>query len=240
MTPLFYQKPVPLNKETHSKLHFKKFENLAFAADANSIPVAGFEFFSCGRHHPVMFIQNKTEDFIPVALVSLTPTGHNLGDNWSGVYIPAYLRRYPFILEEKQGILMFDEDCGRFSSESGEGEALFDEKGESTPALQEILKFVQYVDRGYRATEQYSKALKEKGLLKPCKNTIKFTDNTLKLDNLYVVEEQDFVDSLSDAEVADWFKKGWIAWTYAHLNSVGSLPELIKRLPRKEEEPAKA
>lgn len=239
MTPLFYKKPVPLKKDTHAKLKFKKYDTLSYASEANSIPLAGFEFFACGRNHPVMFIKNNKDDFVPIALVSLTPTGHTLGDKWEGVYIPAYLRRYPFILEEKQGVLMFDEECGRFSED--EGEPLFDENGESTPALQEILKFVEYVDRGYRATEAFSNALKEKGLLKPCKNTIKFADdNTLKLDNLYVVEEEDFVKGLSDEEIADWFKRGWIAWTYAHLNSVASLHELIKRLPRAEEQATEA
>lgn len=230
---MYYNSPVPLDKSKHAKLKFKQIDSLNFAENSNSVPVAGFEFFACGRHHPVMFVKNSKEEFIPIALLSLTPTGHQLGDQWAGVYVPAFVRRYPFILEDKNGIVMFDESCPNLQEE--EGERLFDDAGESTDTLKNIVKFLETVDRGYRATEQYVKALAEKELLQPCQNTIKFSDNTLKLDNLYVVEEKGFMEKLSDAEIAEWFKKGWIAWTYAHLNSVNAIPEVVNRLPKKQD-----
>lgn len=233
---MFYKKPVPLKKTDHLKLKLKRPENLKFADKANSVPVAGSEFFACSRNHPVMFVKNSSDEFVPIALLSFTSEGHNLGDHWEGVYIPAYVRRYPFVLEANKGIVMFDEEYAQLQEE--EGEALFDDKGEATETLQNIVKFLEQVDRGYRATEGYVKALVEKDLLKPCQNTIKFSDNTLKLDSLYVIEEKAFVEALSDEEVVEWFKKGWIAWTYAHLNSVGSFGEVVKRLKKKEAEPA--
>ncbi len=231
---MFYNSPVPLDKSKHANLKFKHLDNLSFAGNANSVPLAGFEFFACGRNHPVMFVKNAKDEFIPIALLSLTPKGHHLGDQWEDVYVPAFIRRYPFILEDQKGIVMFDESCANLQEE--EGEPLFDGEGESTDTLKNIVRFLETVDRGYRATEEYVKALTEKDLLQPCQNTIKFTDNTLKLDNLYVVEEKSFVEKLSDEEIAAWFKKGWIAWTYAHLNSVSSLHDVIKRLPKKQEE----
>lgn len=233
---LFYENVIPLEKDKHTSLKIKKLENLKFADKANSVPVAGFEFFACSRHHPVMFVKTGDDKFLPIALLSFAAAGHNLGDTWEGVYVPAYVRRYPFVLEDKNGIVMFDEASPQI--QETEGEALFKDDGEPSDALQEIIRFLEQVDRGYRATEAYVDALQAKDLLQPCKNTIKFTDNTLKLDNLYVVEEKAFVESLSDEEVVDWFKKGWIAWTYAHMSSINSIPEVVKRLPRKAPEPA--
>ncbi len=233
---MYYNNPIPLDKKKHAKLKLRKPENLDFAAKSNSVPVAGIEFATCGRSHPVMFVKNQNEDFVPIALLSLTAEGHNLGDFWEGVYIPAYVRRYPFILEDKNAIVMFDEASPQLQEE--EGESLFNESGEATDTLNNIVSFLQNVDHSFRATEAYVKALKEKDLLQPCQNKIKFSDNELKLDSLYVVEEKAFVEKLSDEEIAEWFKKGWIAWTYAHLNSVSSIQEVVKRLKRKEPEPA--
>lgn len=233
---LFYKKPIPLEKVKHVKLKLKQPQDLKFAEKANSVPVAGTEFFACSRNHPVMFVKNSDGGFVPIALLSFVSDGNNLGDHWEGVYIPAFVRRYPFVLEAEKGIVLFDEESPQLQEE--EGERLFNDEGEATETLSNIVKFLDHVDRGFRATESYVKALVEKDLLHPCKNTIKFTDNTLKLDNLYVVDEKEFVEKLSDEEVVEWFKKGWIAWTYAHLNSVSSITEVVKRLPKKEAEPA--
>ncbi|WP_086933750.1 SapC family protein [Agarilytica rhodophyticola] len=227
---LFYQNPVPLDKEKHKNLKLKKLDNLNFTSETNSVPVAGFEFFQCSRNHPVMFVKNANDDFVPVALLSLMAKGHNLGDVWEGVYIPSFVRRYPFVLEEQKGIVMVDLDAPHLQEE--EGDALFDEKGEPSEALQEIMRFLENVDQGYRLTQDYIQALKEKDLLKPCQGTIKFTDTTLKLDHLFVVDEKEFHSALSDEEIVDWYKKGWIAWTYAHIHSIGAIPEVVKRLPQ--------
>lgn len=227
---LFYQNPIPLDKEKHKNLKLKKLDHLDFAAKCNSVPVAGFEFFQASRNHPVMFVKNADEDFIPIALLSLRSEGHDLGDRWQDVYVPSFVRRYPFVLEDKQGVVMIDSEAHQLQDE--EGEALFTETGEPTETLASIIQFLDSVDKGYRATQEYVKALKEKDLLKPCKGTIKFTDTTLKLDHMFVVEEKAFAEALSDEEVLDWYKRGWIAWTYAHIHSLGAIPEVVKRLQK--------
>ncbi len=231
---LFYKNPVPLDKQKHKNLKLKKLDNLNFTASANSVPVAGFEFFQTSRNHPVMFVKNANGDFIPIALLSLTSKGHNLGEKWQDVYIPSFVRRYPFVLEDKQGVVMIDSEAPQLQED--EGEALFDESGEPTETLKTIMQFLQTVDQGYRATQDYVDALKVKDLLQPCQGTIKFTDTTLKLDHMYVVDEKAFADVLSDEEILDWYKRGWIAWTYAHIHSIGAIPDVIKRLPRKSQD----
>lgn len=228
---LFYQNPVPLDKNKHKRLKLKKLDNLKFAAEANSVPVSGFEFFQCSRNYPVMFVKNASEEFIPIALLSLSSKGHNLGDRWEDVYIPTFVRRYPFVLEDQKGVVMIDSDAPHLQEE--EGAPLFDDEGEPTDTLKDIMRFLENVDQSYRLTQDYVKALKQKDLLQPCKGTVKFTDTTLKLDHLYVVEEKAFQKALSDDEVVEWYKKGWIAWTYAHIHSISAIGEVVKRLPKR-------
>lgn len=232
---LFYKNPVPLDKTKHKNLKLKKLDNLNFASTVNSVPVAGFEFFQCSRNHPVMFVKNAKDEFLPIALLSLLSEGHHLGEKWQDVYVPGFVRRYPFIMgDDGKGLVMIDEEAEQLQEE--EGDNIFTEEGEPSEFLQKVMQFLNTMDKEYRATTEYCKALKEKGLLQPCKSTIKFTDTTLKLDHLYVVGDKEFHESLSDEETAEWFKKGWIAWTYAHIHSMGAMPEVVKRMPKKQPE----
>ncbi len=232
---LFYKEPVPLDKAKHKNLKLKMLSNLNFASEANSVPVAGFEFFQCSRNHPVMFVKNSRDEFLPIALLSLLAKGHHLGEKWADVYVPAFVRRYPFIMgDDEKGIVMIDDSAEQLQED--EGDALFTEDGEPTEVLQKAMQFLNTMDQEYKSTTEYSKALKAKDLLQPCKSTIKFTDTTLKLDHLYVVDEKAFHEALNDEEAAEWFKKGWIAWTYAHIHSIGAMPQVVKRMPKKESE----
>lgn len=230
---LFYKQPTMLDKVKHKNLKLKKLSSLEFASDVNSVPVAGVEFFSCSRNFPVMFVKNANEGFIPIAVLSLTPQGHHLGDQWQDVYIPSFVRRYPFVLEASQGMVMFDETSSALQEE--EGDALFDEAGEPTKTLQDIMEFLKSCDRSYRQTEEFSKALQDKGLLEPFKGTVKFSDTTLKLDHLHVIDEKKLYDSLTDEDIVAWFKNGWMAWIHAHLHSISAISEVVKRMPSQAE-----
>ncbi|VUD53761.1 hypothetical protein TDB9533_01899 [Thalassocella blandensis] len=232
---LFYKQPVMLDKVKHKDLKLKKISGYDYAKDVNSVPVSGLEFFNCSRNFPVMFVKNNSEEYIPIAVLSLKTQGHSLGDTWENVYVPSFVRRYPFVLEANQGMVMIDAEAPQLQEE--EGEALFQEDGEPTQFLREIMAFLDNCDKSYKLTEAYTKALKEKELLEPFKGVIKFADASLKLDHLHVINEQKMYEALSDADVVEWFKKGWLAWSHAHLHSISAMSELVKRLPKKESTP---
>ena len=225
---MFYTKPVPLDKSKHQNLKLKSKRNFSFAGQTNSVPLGATEFFNCSRHHPVMFVKNKAEEYIPIALLSLAAKGHELGDDWQDVYVPFYVRRYPFFVESSKQAVVIDEECTDLQEE--EGEPLFTEAGEPTEILTKVIEFLDMTDRSYRQTEEYCKALKEKDLLVPFKGTVKFSNTEMKLDHMYVVDEVKMHKSLTDEEIVQWYKKGWITWTIAHLHSVSSIDQVIKRL----------
>lgn len=227
---LFYQNPVPLSKAKHKNLRFKKQDNYAFASQVNTVPISGPEFFPCSRNHPVMFVETSNGNFLPVALLALTLNGHQLGDRWEGVYVPTFVQRYPFALAESKGVVMLDELAPHFSYE--EGDALFSEDGEPSVVLQEKMEYLNTLDQAHQLTLEYTKALKVKGLLRRSKNVVQLLDREVKLENFYVVTERDLYDSLTDEEIVDWYYKGWIAWTYAHIHSIDSINEILKRMAK--------
>lgn len=223
---MFYSKPIALDKNLHKNLKLKRQDSYVFAQDANSIPVAGFEFFEASRSFPIFFARNKNGDYLPIAILSLRQTGHDLGPTWKDAYVPAYVRRYPFVLSS-DGMVLFDESAPHM--QENEGEALFDDAGEPTTFTRDIVKFLETVDQGYRLTEAFSKALAEKAILEPFKGQIKYGQSTINLGDLYSINEKKLHEVLSEKEVAEWFNKGWLAWSHAHLHSLGSVHEIIKR-----------
>lgn len=223
---LFYQNPIPLDKQKHADISLKRQENYNFAAEVNSVPVAGFEFFECSRHFPVFFFKNTTDNFVPLALLSLRKTGHDLGEKWEDSYVPAYVRRYPFMLSD-EGMVIIDGEAEHFKS--SEGDKLFQGEGEPTDALKEIVGFLQSLDKGYKATEEFCAVLKEKDLLKNSDRSVRINESAINLNDLYVIDEKKMHEVLSEQEVNEWFKKGWLAWAHAHLHSLGSIGQIVKR-----------
>ena len=88
-------------------------------------------------------------------------------DRWLARYLPAFVRRYPFVLAEVPGqslAVCIDEAYPGLSET--EGEALFDDKGQETPYLKQTLEFLTQYQREHARTEAFCKRLQDNGLLK--------------------------------------------------------------------------
>ncbi|PTT76819.1 peptidase, partial [Pseudomonas sp. HMWF010] len=162
---LFYVSPEPLNREQHAKLALVHNDKpYGFAATGSAVPLTVTEFAPAALSFPVIF---AGEDRVPLAVMGLN-NGENLfvnadGSIDPGVYIPAYIRRYPFVLanDETQDRLIVCIDRGStLLSESGQT-ALFDEKGEPTEYTQNCIKFCDDFEAERRRTDSFVQLLKE-------------------------------------------------------------------------------
>ncbi|WP_240312010.1 SapC family protein [Teredinibacter turnerae] len=225
-TLMFYEEPVPLEKKKHVDLKLDRTQNYAFAKTVNSVPLSGMEFFQASRDFPILFIKNAEGKYLPMAILSLREASHDMGDNWEGVYVPAFIRRYPFVLTADK-VVMIDNKAPHLNTETGD--QLFAAENEPSDTLKQIVNFLELVDKSFRQTEEFAAALAEKELLEPYNATVKYDNNTVKLNDLYAVNEKKLHESLEKDETHEWFKKGWIAWSYAHLHSLGSMHELVLR-----------
>ena len=223
-TLLFYSDPVPLDKKKHASLKFKTSDTLAFASGVNSVPIAGSEIFAASRHFPVLFYKNSSGNYLPIVLLSLRKDGNDLGTDWNGFYVPAFVRRYPFALTD-EGMVVIDTKAPHFQADDGEN--LFTD-GEASDTLKKIVQFLEVVQATYKGTEEFCKALVEKQLLTPFNTKLNFKNATIEIGEMYAIDEKK-LHQLDDADVPNWFKKGWIAWAYAHLHSISALNDLAKR-----------
>lgn len=225
-TLLIYQELVALDRQAHRNLRLKKSDNLDFANETNSVPMAGVEFFEASREMPVLFTKGPDGGFVPIALLSLQQKGNNLGDEWDTIYIPAFIRRYPFA-KAGDGNIVFDKQAPHL--QEAEGDPLFKEDGSNSDFLNKIIGFLNYVDAQFKDTAEYCQACARHELFVPFNVQVNVEkDKPLRLDSLFKIDEKK-LNGLPDEEVAAWFRKGWLAWSFAHLHSLGALRRLVKR-----------
>lgn len=226
---LFYAKPVALHREQHRNLRFRRLPDLSFSRQVNSVPLAGLEFFEASRDMTVLFNRDPAGRYFPLVLLSLDNAGHGLvGEDgrWRANYVPAFIRRYPFALAAN-GALCYDASCTAFGEEP-EGERLFDDEGKTTPFTDGVLRFLQRYEFESKRTREFCEAVAGKDLFKPFQAQVKRGRGAVRLEGLYCIDEEAF-SKIDAATLEDWFRKGWIAWAYAHLHSIGALGQISRQ-----------
>ena len=231
---MFYDKPVLLNRESHKTKRIAPNGSFAFAKRANSLYLAGVEFSEACKEYPIVFTQIGQGKIVPVAILGLREAENLFVDadnKWQASYIPAFVRRYPFVLAELQGQQMgvcIDEGYSGLSDT--DGEALFDSKGNNTPFLQNALDFLNRYQVEYLRTERFCSRLKDLGLLMEMNAKADLFDGTsFVVNGLMVVDERKLLQ-LADAQALDVFRSGELSWIYAHLVSLSNLNRLVDRL----------
>lgn len=231
--PLFYKKPVPLNSEVHALTRIGKSPGgFAFAASAHSVMLAGVEFAEACRFFPILFSSLGNGAVAPVALLGLQ-SGENMfvgaAGEWLAEYVPAYVRRYPFITTSGDGApqtVCFDELCEGVNVE--EGELLF-LNGEQTPYLQGVLRFLTDYTAQINSTEVVCRQISDKGLLKPMTLNVQLNDGRkLSLTDFQVVDEQKLNELDKDA-LDEIFRSGALAMIYFHLVSMRAIAGMVNR-----------
>jgi hypothetical protein len=238
---LFYERPVPLNRSTHKDLRIKPMANLGFSAKAHSVPLTCVEFASAARDFPILFAGTDVANAGPMALLGLRPSENLHVDSdgrWAeGTYIPAFVRRYPFILAEKpEGAegddftVFLDEDFAGF--DGTEGQRLFNEDGSDTEMLQGAVRFLSDFQDQIKRTQAFTARLRELDLLEPRTIQLTIGGTPKTVNGLFVVNEEK-LRGLDDAVAGELLRDGSMGWIFAHLLSLANIDRLIARLEKR-------
>jgi hypothetical protein len=155
-------------------------------------------------------------------------------DKWvNDVYVPGYVRRYPFALagvtdDPDRFVLVIDQASDFFLKEGTDGIALF-ENGQPSQFTKDAMSYCENWHRESVITFEFRKALHEKGLL-----VGRRVDGTLPDGKKFSVDGFEIIDSQKlselDAEtVVEWHRKGWLAACFFHLVSLNRVNDLIGR-----------
>jgi hypothetical protein len=127
--------------------------------------------------------------------------------------------------------LCIDADSKTVLKDGSKGRRLFEENGEQSAHLKEVVEFLK--DYQYRAemTKVFCKRLHELNLLEPMQANITFKgreEANMNLMGFYVVKREK-LKALGDAEALDLFKKDGLELIYSHMQSLANLNHLISK-----------
>jgi hypothetical protein len=222
--PLFYKDPQLLNAERHKRAGIKSGANFDFARDSNSVPLGANELFAAQFDFPVVFTESNPA--LPVAVLGVGGSRNTFIDRdgkWrSDTYIPAYIRRYPFILATGiapgQVHVAIDEAAACFDADGGE--RLFEDDGNPSRFTRQAIEFCRAFQAQLETAQAFGEALEATGLLTPKRVDIQLPDGArMSLDRFRVIDEARF-DALPDATFLNWRRRGWLGLVYAHFLSM--------------------
>lgn len=245
---IFYERPVPLNRTEHKDLRLKPVPNMKFALSAHSVPLTGVEFGLAARDLPIVFAGNTIEDAGPVALLGLRQNENLFVDaagQWApNIYIPAFVRRYPFVLAEKPAgqegddfAVFLDEGYEGFGKT--EGERLFNDDGTDTELLKRAVGFLGEFQQNVARTKWFMEQLRKHNLLEARNMSLRKgapddpNGHVINLNGLFVVNE-DKLREIDEKSAKELLHEGALGWIYAHLMSLNNIDRLGQRLSERE------
>ena len=242
--PLFYKNLVPLNSNAHANWRAKSTEKAPWLARQHAIPLTVEEFPQAQRNFPIVFTAGNSP--VPIALMGLNEGVNTYFDDdgtmIDPVYVPAYVRRYPFLLAKldnssDQLSLCVDPDSD-LVGEYDEGEALFTD-GQPSTATQNILKFNEQFEQAGMKTQNFMEELKKHDLLMDGEVSIRRDDN----EQPFVYRGFQMVDQAKLREIRGdvlrgWNQNGLLALVFAHLFSLDLTREIFARQIRQGKGPS--
>lgn len=229
--PPLYNSIMPLSSSTHAGLGMKPREDLRNTAGFHAIPITVDEFQMAQRHYPIVF--STGEASAPLALVGLSE-GQNAfltsDGKWrDGFYIPAYIRRYPFILarlrpDSEELTLCFDDSCPDFAEDAGE--ALFKD-GETTQITKNILAFCEQYEQSMARTKAFVDDLVKGDFL--MEGEVSIQQAGMEQPAVYrgfKMVSEDKIRDLRGDQARKLIQNGMLPLIYAHLLSLSLIREV--------------
>jgi hypothetical protein len=232
--PLFYQSVVPISSQMHASFGLKIRNEVLFTRNTHAIPVTVDEFAMCQRSYPIVF--GLGDAAAPLALLGLQE-GSNLYVDAAGqwdptAYIPAFVRRYPFMLarlspDTQDLSLCFDETSGQI--EDGEGDPLFVD-GEPSETTKAILTFCDQFEQAVGRTRGFIDELTKLNLLMDGEVTIQ--REGLAEPAVYRgfrMVDENRLQNLRGDQTRKLVQNGMMGLIYAHLFSLALISPLFER-----------
>jgi hypothetical protein len=234
--PLFYSAIEPINVGQHGKMNVRADLKVPRFATAHAVPVTVDEFALVQRHFPIVFAVGDNP--VPIALMGLNEGVNVFLDEEGtvrdqGTYLPAYLRRYPFLLarlrpDSDELSLCFDptsEAIGEFK----EGQPLFD-GDQPSEATKNILTFCEQFEAAGQRTAAFVEELNKSGLLMEGEVAIQPQGNEQPFiyRGFKMVDEEKLRDLRGD-ELRKMNQNGLLPLIYAHLFSLSLMRDVFGR-----------
>lgn len=231
---LFYAHAVPVTVQRHGGWTVEPGRNYAYARSTNSVPLTRVEFARAAREYPIVFAGSEEQPF-PLAILGLADRQNLfIGDDgaWKADYVPAFVRRYPFVfttLDEGKTFTLCIDEAYSGCSEGGNGERLFDDAGKPSSYLDGVLAFLREYQAEHQRTQAFARRMARLGLLEPVQaNVAMQSGQKLSLTDFKVVNRER-LKQVGDIALKEMFAADDLEYVYLHLQSLQTFPDLAAR-----------
>jgi hypothetical protein len=236
-TVLFYSQPEPLSPETHGKMGVKSMDGpFGFAKVGHAIPLTVGEFPLAAVTGPIIFVG---DDKLPIAVMGL-----NAGENMflrddglfePGVYVPAYIRRYPFVFandDAAQKMVLCIDRAAEFVVEKNPDQPFFESDGTPSAYTKNCIEFCNNFEMERQRTMSFVQLLKDLDLFES--KTSSFTPanpdgsagEPQKIAEYFGVSEEK-LNKLPADKYIELRDNGALAQIHAHLISLVGWDRLV-------------
>jgi hypothetical protein len=229
---LFYEQVIPLSSTRHAGWCVELGANYDFARRVNAVPLTTVEMVPALREYTIVFAGAE----VPAPMVLLgVEKEQNVyvaeDGSWNAKYIPAFVRRYPFVFSSRDQntfTLCIDESWSGCNQE-GRGERLFDEEGKGTAYVENVLGFQKEFQRQSQLTQAFCRKLTELDLLDS--NRVDFTIGEQKRSlGGFMAVNRDKLKALPPETLAELMQSGALELIYTHLLSMSNLSPMLERV----------
>jgi len=234
--PIFYNDLIPLNSEQHSKAHARSVDKAQWVAKQHVVPLTVEEFPAAQRDFPIVF--SAGDNPVPLAVMSLNENSNTFfeadGTLIGTPYIPAYIRRYPFLLvknrpEDTNLSLCFD-PTSDLIGDFEDGNPLFD--GDQPSAhTKELLAFCERFEEAGMRTKSFVDELIKHDLLMDGEVSINRMDGSGQpfIYRGFKMVDENKLRELRGDQLRKMTESGLLAMVYAHLMSLDLLRVIFAR-----------
>lgn len=245
--PLFYKDLMPLNSRDHASWRARTVDKASWLGNQHAIPLTVEEFPHAQRNYPIVF--SAGDNPVPLALMGLNEgvnvffdeDGKPLGD----AYIPAYIRRYPFLLaklrpDADEMSLCFDPSSD-ILGDFKDGEALFAE-GQPSEHTKGVLEFCEKFEEAGARTQAFMNELIGADVLMDGEVAIQQNDRP---DQPYIYRgfkmvNQEKLKEIDTEKLKAWHENGILPLIYAHLMSLDLMRVIFAKQAEQGKGPAVA
>jgi hypothetical protein len=226
---LMYASPEPLDALRHARLGMRNSDRpFGFAASQHFIPLQIGEFGLSAVHYPIIFAgDTKT----PLAVFGLREGENQFIDATGvyrpGVYIPSFIRRYPFVAahdpQNDRMVVCIDRASGLWTEDKPD--VMLFEAGQPSAFTKGCIEFCGQFDADTRRTESFVKLMNDLDLFESRQTT--FTPRQADGANGEPVVMAEFfaiseakLNALPADKLIELRDNGALAQIYAHLVSL--------------------
>ena len=237
-----YESAVPVSAKRHADWSVEVGADYSFSKSVNSVPLMAVEFPHAATDYAIVF-GGTPEAFIPTVILGMREkenlylTGQG---GWQTKYIPAFVRRYPFVFSSSEDgktfTLCIDEAFPGFNRE-GRGQRLFDDDKKPSSYVSNVLKFLEQYQLEFRRTQAFCHKLRDLELLEPMRAQANLKSGERLALTGFMAVSRDKLKALPGDKLAELAKTDELELLYLHLQSMRNFAAMAERVGQAAPEP---